>query len=607
MTTSADDIAARWRERRDADGPVKERMRQIRDAYGGDLVVPLPELDASEQSAVANLFQSGLDQMGMRIASTLPNLFYPPVRTGIDVHEKRSQTRVRANLGWWEANNLGLKMRRRARHLIGYSSTPVLIRGDRTKQMPRWEVRDPLTCYPASMLDPDDMVPPDCIFHGSRPLAWIDKQYPGRSRVAELGRDPKPTDRFDILEYVDCEETVLILLGKTRNANEGFSEIPLGASAVELMRVPNLTGVCPAVVPGRITLDKPMGQFDGMIGMYQMQAKLMALEVLAVQKGVFPAMMLVGRENQTPQIVGGWKPGTSGEVNIIKGGDYKEQQSNPGYQTNPTIDRIERNMRVTAGIPAEFGGESPGNVRTGKRGDAVLSAVVDFPVQEAQELLAASLQAENKIAVAIARTYWGDTKKSFYVKSKGFAGNVDYTPNTDFDTDNNIVTYSQAGADANALVIAGGQRVGIGTLSKRSFQELDPLVSDPELEHDRVVQESLEASLLSSIQTQAQSGAIPAVDLARIMELVVTDKAEFAQAVIQVQREAQERQAAQVAPTAPEAMPGLSAPGQGAEAGAGGGLPPSIEAPPQGAQNLSSLLSSLRSPQRTLPVERGAA
>src|SRR5689334_6741180 len=109
-----------WRDRRTTHGPVIERMREIRDAYGGDLVVPLPELDASERSAVANLFQSGLDQMGMRIASTLPNVLYPPTRPGIEVQEERARVRTRATVGWWEANGMNLKMRRRARHLIGY-------------------------------------------------------------------------------------------------------------------------------------------------------------------------------------------------------------------------------------------------------------------------------------------------------------------------------------------------------------------------------------------------------------------------------------------------------------------------------------------------------
>lgn len=595
-------IVELWRQRK-ADGQaVRDKMLLIREAYEGRLDVVLPDMDRHEQSAVANLFQSGLDQLGMRVASTLPDVFYPPVRPGFKESEERARQRRRATLGWWEQNALDLKMRQRARFFIGHASAPVVIRPDSRNKIPRWDVRDPLTCFPAPTGDVADMVPGDCIFAFPLSLAQIRARFGEPSlRGLDLGRDPRADDRFDVLEYVSETETVLVVVGKSTLDGTGSTVWyePTGTSCVEVQRLPNRLECCPVVIPGRITLGSPMGQFDGLVGMYQMQARLMALEVIAVEKGVFPDMFLVSRPNETAQLIGGLlKDGRTGEINILKGGEYTERGSQPGFQTNPTIDRLERNMRITAGVPAEFGGESQSNVRTGKRGDAIMSAVVDFPVQEAQTVLARALQEENKIAVAMMKAFWGSTPKHVYVDMKGARGNLSYVPNEVFETDTNVVTYSAAGADINALVISGGQRVGIGTMSKRSFQELDPLVHDAETEHDRVTQESIEAALLSSIQTQAASGAIPPADLARIMELIVTQKTELAEAVMQAQREAQERQATPVPAEAPAAQPGLSLPGMGAEA--------PIEAPPQGSQNLSSLLSSLRSPQRTLPVERTA-
>ena len=353
---------------------------------------------------------------------------------------------------------------------------------------------------------------------------------------------------------------------------------------VELERVPNILGECPVVCAERINLDNAQGQFDGILGMYQMQARLMALEVIAVQKGVFPDTWLVGRAGETPQIVNP-ADGLTGEVGLVRGGDLRDMQMQPGYMTNPAIDRLERAQRLTAGIPPEFGGESTTNIRTGRRGDAVLSAVVDFPVQEAQRIMARSLQEENKLAVNMSKAYAGSKGKSFYVTTKNAKGRVDYTPNDNFDSTDNVVSYSQAGADINNLVIGGGQRVGMGTMSKQSFMAIDPLVDDPEFEHDTVIAEQLEAALLSSIQQQASQGAIPPADLARIMELVANDQMELAEAVEKVQKEAQERQAEQVAPDSPQAMPGLAQPGMGAE---------SATAAPAGEQpSLQALLGAL--------------
>jgi len=116
---------------------------------------------------------------------------------------------------------------------------------------------------------------------------------------------------------------------------------------------------------------------------------------------------------------------------------------------------------------------------------------------------------------------------------------------------------------------------------------IDPLVDDPEFEHDTVIGEQLEQALLSSVQQQAAEGAIPPGDLARIMELVVNNKMELAGAVEKVQKEAQERQAELVPAGAPAAQPGLALPGAGAESAE---MAPPV-APPE--PSLDELLAAL--------------
>ena len=128
----------------------------------------------------------------------------------------------------------------------------------------------------------------------------------------------------------------------------------------------------------------------------------------------------------------------------------------------------------------------------------------------------------------------------------------------------------------------------MGTMSKMSFMAIDPLVEDPEFEHDSVIAEQLEAALLSSLQQQAAEGAIPPADLARIMDLVANNELELAEAVERVQREAQERQAKEVEAMSAEAMPGLAQPGMGAESLAAGANAAAAAAP-----DLAQLLGAL--------------
>jgi hypothetical protein len=332
-----------------------------------------------------------------------------------------------------------------------------------------------------------------------------------------------------------------------------------------------------------------------------MQAKLMALEVMAVQRGVFPDTYLVSRANEQARFISGPHPGWTGKINEIEGGDIREVSPNPGFATNPTMDRIERAARLDAGIAAEFGGESNTNIRTGRRGDAILSAMVDFPVQEAQDTLAASLEEENRSAIQVAKAYFGARKVSVYVKWKGAKGNLDYTPDSDFDSEYSTVTYPMSGADVQNLTIGVGQLVGTEMMSKQTARKVHPWIDDAEMEGDLVIKEGLQAATIQSLQAKAAAGEIPISDVARISELIVEQNLPPYKAIQQAQREAQERQAAMsaesgappeqqgVLPESPEAQPGLALPGQGAEAGV------AIPESPTGLSRLDELFRDLRS------------
>ena len=50
-----EEIVAIYGSRSQGANDAKSRMRNLRDYYNGDVIVPLPELNADEQSAVANL------------------------------------------------------------------------------------------------------------------------------------------------------------------------------------------------------------------------------------------------------------------------------------------------------------------------------------------------------------------------------------------------------------------------------------------------------------------------------------------------------------------------------------------------------------------------
>ena len=291
---TVDEILAIYSSRMSINNFAKSRMRTLRDHYNGEIVVPLPEIDSNEQSAVANLLAQGLDQTAMRIASTSPDIYCPPADSSVKRSRNNASIKRRAIFGWWENSRMDLQLSKRARHLIGYATTCTQLIYNAKTGCPEWHVRDPLTAYPSPLIGPQDLRPRDCIFAYERTLGWLNIHYPEAAFVLKQqgvanGEDNITTNDqvIDLIEYLDAEETVLVASRSTTPTHLstfGNTNSTPNVVNIELERIPNRLGETPVVFASRISLDAPQGQFDGILGMYQMQARLMALEVIAVQK-----------------------------------------------------------------------------------------------------------------------------------------------------------------------------------------------------------------------------------------------------------------------------------------------------------------------------------
>jgi hypothetical protein len=615
---NVEEIVSLYRQRLNFYGPLHQKMKLVQSIYNGNMQVPLPDMEENAMPSVPNLLAQGVDQMAGRITSVIPSVNFASMKPGVRASDRRAQVAARTITGWWQEDRLSMKMKQRGRHQIAYGMSPVVIRWNNKDKRPTWQIRHPLETYPSTDVIPGHLSPNDCIFAYRRSVNWLRSKGYGDRLYALTGDYEMPGDAsILLLEYVDTQETHLVAAGyKTPDPYSMGSEIELVGTqlrGITLERYANMSGdESPVVIPMRITLDTAGGQFDNMIGMYYQQAKLMALETIAVEKGIFPDTYLVSRPSEVGRFLDGPHDGRTGMVNIIAGGDIREIQSQPGYLTNPTIDRLERNQRVTAGIPAEFGGESGSNIRTGRRGDAVLSAVIDFPVAEAQETFAYSLQEENEVAIELAKSWAGNTKRTIYVGTGNAARPITYVPNETFETSEHVVSYPASGSDINSLIIGIGQRVGLGIMSKQTAATLDPYIDNPEIEHDSIIAEGLEQALMSGLQQQAASGAIPPLTVSKIMSLVKNDKMELAEALNKVTEDAikeQEKQQQQQMQQQ-QMTPDMAAAGSTVAAMAGPQSPiPGTDAMP-GMSSLGDMLGALRRPAMTVQpmrgVERGA-
>lgn len=586
---SAEDIWQLYLARRAAMGEDIQRMMEIQSLMNYEMVLPLPELTEEEKPAVANLAEQGMSQMARRVASVDPVVIFPSLNPGTKNANEDALNRERLINSWHAENDLRILRAQRARRFLAYAACPTVIKPNMKKGIPCWYNRHPLQCLPAET-EFNDYMPADCIFVQTHTYGWIRDHYPEQAdRIKKpFNWDPSLDNseiEFTVLEYMDEYTCAHVLI-----APDVVDETPgyhgsYGTDAEVLSAYENLAGVCLAITPGSINLDKQKGHFDGIIGMYQAQAVLMAMTIVAQRRTIWPREWLISNPHESARIQSIPDP-AHGQPGVLQGGVLDHQQMDPSFRADQIQDRLEYAARQTAALPAEFGGMSPTNVRTGRRGAQVMANTIDFTISEAQDVFAKSTRHENEVAIAIDRAYF-NTPRKYFAMTRAYQGTVSYEPEKLWKSDKHIVEYPINGVDLDQLPVVGGQRIAMNTMSRRRFMEIDPVIPDARAELQQITREGVFVAFLSSIQQMASmpEGPYQPIHLARL-DKKLANNMELYEAVEELQREIQEEQAA-MAPTPAEAQPGLSMPGQGVE------QPTSIPEQGPSLTNLTQMLSSL--------------
>jgi hypothetical protein len=577
---SDDEILALLEEAKKQQDPMVRMAQKVLDVYDGNIVLPLAEIDKVSEPAVANLTFSGVDAMGQAIGSQVPQNFF--AQRG-DASTARKAARQKKDLigYWWDESQIDIQLPQWGRFYAAYGASYVMVRPHLKKGCPEYIGLDPLRTFPSGT----DVCCEFAITLRRQTRRWVAKRYP--EAAGQLwSREGKPSDQIELVEYVDDYEFV-VLARTTTNVMYPYAARQQGV--IRLTGFKNLAGRCPVMAAGRPGLSGPKSQFAGVLGKYIQRAQLQAYSMIGVRKSVMPEKWIWSADPQmTPSIIE-HADALTGDIGIVAGGRIEQMLPQPSQMVPMMEDRLERAERVEARQPAEWGGESSSNVRTDRRGTSIYQATTDLPVAEAHMRFQRLLTEANKCAIDIDKGYWGGTSKSFYVVRGEVEEKIDYDPDVLWsgDADTHRVIYSHPGADSAGLAVELGQRIGMDNLSHHEAQEIDPFVKDPERTRDLIVYEKLQNVVLEGLAAQSQQGALPVVDLARIMQRVKSDKDELEDAVVAQQAEAQQRQAAQAPPTAPEAQPGLSMPGTGVE---------SVQQPPPALGNVGALLSRLQLP-----------
>lgn len=603
-------ISEEMARRKSAQDPLLQRMIEIRDRYNGDVVTPVPEVDKDIplHNLAPLIIANAVDNTALHAAQVTPNVAVPALNPGRSSGARSTDyaDRRRKALGTvWDQSWIELLLGRMYRHLAGYATSALWVELDYEKRMPFVRLRDPLGAYPEPKAPEDLTMPRDCGFITAKSLDWIHGNFPWTRDVLRKGDGFATThnddgELWDVVEWMDEDAVVLGVLGP-RDSYRSWTTEP-ARWAVELSRTPNVLGRCPAVIPRRVTLDRIISQLSNLTGHADLIAKLQLLDIQATEKSIFPDRFILSKTGQNPMLLHGeWKGGETGETNIILDADrIGELRGTPDPNNKMTMDRVERNALISSGMVPQQGGETYGALRTGRGIDALMGAALDPRTVELHLIGERYLTEINEIVLLSFRKRW--PSRTYSVSWPGDDQELEFVPEKHIEDTKaglnvrNRVTYPIPGMDATNATQIIAQALGAGMISEKDARRMHPLVKNPEgVERQRTVEGFTKLALMS-LEQRAMQG-IPPEDIARMIELAYEGKMEHE--IIQiVNREASERQARQAPPpgegmgSAPEQMPGLANPGEGAEVGG-----PAPAQPPGGnMEALKKLVGALQQP-----------
>lgn len=605
-----DEIVSLARQRRSQDSLLLRYAIDTRDRYNGDVVLPLTDVDGAPDMdpPTVRLIAQAIDGTSMRAASPNPTIVCPAMTPGAARSEKAADIRRKMLYAHWEDSQLRIKLYRSYRHLTAYGTCAWVVLPDDECKIARVELRDPLTTYPELRNQDDIREPRNVIFIYGRSIDWICAHYPKARNFFYNAANKNWDTLWDIVEYVDCDEIVIGILGPRMPAYSPQDARPYGYNGFELVRFRNKAGMVPIVVPRRVTLDRIMGQMSTMIPSTDLHARLTALELAAAEKHVFPDLVMLSEPNQIADVVntGGWKDGRSGEVNVVRNARGVQYLTNATPPFVPEmVQNLEEAIRESGGASGMFGGNNPGSLRTGRALDVMGSFQIDPRVEEAQRIQAKALTVVDEALVAVTKGYFGRKKYWMFTGLQGDESMVEFQ-GSDLDCGTNVVEYPIPGADISQLSVAILQLKGANLVSAKTAMVKHPWIDDPEQEIRQMAEDQIREALLGGTAQQIATGAMPITDAANVLGYIEKGMS-LVDALQKAQKEAQARQAAQAPPpqpgqnTAPGQQPGLSMPGTGVEQGPPG-QQPGIPTPPMGLANLHSLIRNINSQPQVSPT-----
>ena len=474
-----------------------------------------------------NMLQSGIDRLAQKISGV------PQVRVDILNHNTSDRAKVRAErlerivTSYDEKQNLNLQLAQVARWLPGYGYAAWIITTKTDKNgyvYPTAELRDPYDTFPGNF--GPDKEPRELAVLRRVPRYKLAQIYPefakeilnpdetdnqqeaafGAGGLGQTYENEKQNNWEDntgqgvrIIEYYDIGGTYVIFPEKK----------------MILDFIPNYLSSPQFVFMKRTSFDELKGQYDHVIGLMAMMAKINIMSAIAMEDSVFTETNISGELES-----GQYRKGRFAINYLAPGTQVSKPQNNIPYQLFQQVDRLERQLRMVGGYPVTDDSQSPNSFVTGA-GLNELNSTMSLMINEYREIIRHGLQSMDEkrleLDVLLAMQFPELNKKPIQGFYAGTAFSENYSPVQDIGGDYRTrrIYGVMAGFDEPQKIVTGLQLLQAGVIDVETLQDnIDGLENIAKVQ-ERIRKNKAENVLFESVLARSAQGD-PAATMAVI-------------------------------------------------------------------------------------------
>jgi hypothetical protein len=471
-----------------------------------------------------NMLQSGIDRLAQKVSGI------PQVRVDVPNDNDSTRSKLRAEklerivTSYDEKQNLLSQIQQAARWLPGYGFCAWVITTKRDKNgfiYPSAELRDPYDTFPGNF-GPDqqpremavlrrvpryklaqiypefaeeilkkdedaeeatpDTATPFLSYENNREQAWEDNTYSG----------------VRIIEYYDMGGTYVVF--PERNMILDF--------------IPNVLSSPPFVFMKRVSFDQLKGQYDHVIGLMAMMAKINIMSAIAMEDSVFTETNISGEIES-----GQYRKGRFAVNYLAPGTQVSKPMNNIPYQLFQQIDRLERQLRMVGGYPVTDDSQSPNSFVTGA-GLSELNSTMSLMISEYRDIIKQGLvqMDAKRLELDVVLSYtMNATKKPMagFLNGAAFSENYNVLQDIGGDFRTRRIYGVMAGFDEPQKIVTGLQLLQAGVIDVETLQDnIDGLENIAKVQ-ERIRKNKAEQVLFDSILARSAQGD-PAATMAAI-------------------------------------------------------------------------------------------